>query len=55
VHDSGVGFNPGTAIKGPGLGLRSMKERMKLVDGRCQIDSHPRKGTTIQASVQVVE
>jgi len=31
VHDSGVGFNPDEAMKGRGLGLTSMRERLKLV------------------------
>jgi len=34
-----------------GLGLTSMKERLKLVDGRVSIDSKPQEGTTIHAHV----
>jgi len=51
VHDSGIGFEPEEAIKGPGLGLTSMQERLKLVDGQLSIDSKPQRGTTIQARV----
>jgi signal transduction histidine kinase len=51
VHDSGVGFEPEEALKGRGLGLTSMKERLKLVDGQLSIDSKPQSGTTIQARV----
>lgn len=51
VHDSGVGFNSKAAMKGPGLGLISMRERLKLVDGTFLIDSQPKKGTTIHAFV----
>jgi len=51
VHDSGIGFDPEQAIKGRGLGLTSMKERLKLVDGQLSIDSKPQHGTTIQARV----
>lgn len=51
VQDSGVGFEPEAAIKGPGLGLTSMKERLKLVDGQLSIDSKLQGGTTIQARV----
>jgi len=51
VQDSGIGFEPEEAIKGPGLGLTSMKERLKLVDGKLSIDSEPQHGTTIQARV----
>jgi signal transduction histidine kinase len=51
VHDSGIGFRPEKAIKGRGLGLTSMQERLKLVKGQLSIDSKPRRGTTIQARV----
>ena len=32
VRDSGLGFDPVAAMKGTGLGLISMRERMKLVN-----------------------
>jgi signal transduction histidine kinase len=51
VHDSGVGFDLEKAIGGHGLGLTSMKERLKLVDGLLSIDSRPEHGTTIHAHV----
>jgi signal transduction histidine kinase len=51
VHDSGIGFEPEEAIKGSGLGLTSMQERLRLVDGQLFIDSKPQRGTTIQARV----
>jgi PAS domain S-box-containing protein len=51
VHDSGTGFKPEVSIKGRGLGLTSMKERLKLVGGKLSIDSKPQHGTTIQARV----
>jgi PAS domain S-box-containing protein len=51
VHDSGVGFKPEEAIKSPGLGLTSMKERLKLVNGKLFIDSQPGSGTSIHARV----
>ena len=54
VHDSGIGFDPSEAIKGKGLGLISMKERMKLVGGELSIESQPGKGTTIRASVPLI-
>ncbi len=49
VHDSGIGFEPEEAIKGSGLGLTSMQERLRLVSGQLSIDSKPQCGTTIQA------
>jgi len=51
VHDSGVGFDPEKAISGKGLGLISMKERLKLVDGQLSIESKLQAGTTIHARV----
>jgi signal transduction histidine kinase len=51
VRDSGIGFETAEAIKGRGLGLTSMQERLKLVNGQLSIDSKPQRGTTIQARV----
>jgi PAS domain S-box-containing protein len=51
VHDSGIGFEPEEAIKGQGLGLTSMKERLRAVDGEFSIDSQLQRGTTIRARV----
>jgi len=49
VRDWGIGFDPEEAMKGPGLGLISMKERLKLVDGELVIESQPQQGATIYA------
>jgi PAS domain S-box-containing protein len=51
VHDSGVGFEYEEAIKGRGLGLTSMIERLKIANGRLSIDSDPQRGTTLRARV----
>lgn len=51
VRDSGRGFDVDEAMNGRGVGLVSMKERLKLVDGQLFIDSKLRHGTTIQARV----
>jgi PAS domain S-box-containing protein len=51
VLDSGIGFNPEEAIIGRGLGLTSMRERLKLVNGKLSIDSRAQLGTTIRATV----
>jgi PAS domain S-box-containing protein len=51
VSDSGAGFDPEAALKGDGLGLISMKERLHLVKGEISIDSQPKRGTTIHARV----
>jgi len=51
VQDSGIGFDVEQALKGHGLGLTSMKERLKLVDGDLSIDADIQVGTTIRAVV----
>lgn len=52
VRDTGAGFDP-DKVKGYGLGLTSMRERLRLVRGQLSIESRPRHGTTIRASVPV--
>src|SRR5215467_2462565 len=51
VRDSGVGFDPEQIVNQHGLGLTSMKERTKVVDGKLLIDSKLQTGTTIQARI----
>lgn len=51
ISDLGSGFDTELAMKGPGLGITSMQERVKLVKGELTITSHPARGTTIHASV----
>jgi PAS domain S-box-containing protein len=51
VSDSGAGFDIRTTRTGGGLGLTSMRERLKLINGEISIESQPRRGTTIHASV----
>jgi PAS domain S-box-containing protein len=51
VQDSGVGFDLQEAMRGRGLGLISMKERLGLVNGQLSIHSKLGRGTTIHARV----
>jgi signal transduction histidine kinase len=51
VKDFGSGFNCEAAKNGRGLGLISMEERLKLVNGTFLIESQPKRGTTIHARV----
>jgi PAS domain S-box-containing protein len=51
VHDEGRGFDLGETLAETGLGITSMKERLKLVDGHLSIDSKLQGGTTIRAHV----
>jgi len=49
LHDDGVGFDPEAVATTAGLGLTSMRERLKLVDGELLICSKPEQGTTVHA------
>jgi signal transduction histidine kinase len=51
VNDSGVGFDTETAKASRGLGLISMEERLKMLNGTFSIESRPEHGTTIHACV----
>ena len=51
VVDDGVGFDVEATMKGEGLGLVSMRERMNLVRGALVIDSRRGSGTRIVARV----
>ena len=51
VSDSGRGFDVEAVKQGKGLGLTSMRERVRLVDGAFMIDSRPMSGTTIHVRV----
>jgi signal transduction histidine kinase len=49
VEDSGAGFDPEETMRGRGLGLTSMNERLKVVGGHLSIHSQLGHGTTIHA------
>ena len=51
VRDCGVGFDRERALESEGLGLTSMRERLKLVLGELSIQSQPGCGTLIRATV----
>jgi signal transduction histidine kinase len=51
VRDGGRGFDPESVSQDGGLGLTSMRERLKLVAGELSIESQPDSGTTIVARV----
>ena len=51
VRDSGRGFDIEAAGQGRGLGLISMRERIRLVNGSIDVQSTPMGGTTIHARV----
>ena len=51
VRDEGKGFDTGAALATSGLGLVSMQERLKLVNGSVAIESEMGAGTTVRATV----
>jgi len=53
VSDSGVGFEWQDAMNRQGLGLISMRERLRLVNGELSIQSVPGRGTTVLAHVPI--
>ena len=54
VRDSGLGFDWEAAKESRGIGLISMEERLKLVNGTFSIASQPKRGTTIHARVPLI-
>jgi PAS domain S-box-containing protein len=53
VSDFGSGFDEKTARAGRGLGLISMDERLKILNGTLSIDSQLERGTTVHAVVPI--
>jgi signal transduction histidine kinase len=51
VKDAGIGFDVKKANRSGGLGLVSMQERVRAVEGRFSIESKPGAGTKIIVSV----
>jgi signal transduction histidine kinase len=51
VSDSGMGFRLEDAKPETGLGLISMRERLRLVGGRLSVESKPSKGTRIRVHI----
>jgi signal transduction histidine kinase len=51
IRDTGIGFDPNKVRKKEGLGLGSIRERVRLIRGALSIDSSPGKGTTIEVTI----
>jgi PAS domain S-box-containing protein len=51
VSDAGTGFDVEAAKQHGGLGLASMQERVRIVNGTIEIQSRPTAGTTIRVRV----
>ena len=55
VHDDGAGFDASRKRKRPSLGLASMRERVRLLGGRLDINSAAGNGTSLFAWVPLPE
>ena len=53
VKDDGIGFDGTEVREKAGLGLSSIRERVRLVHGTYRIRSEPEKGTTIEVTVRL--
>ncbi len=54
VEDHGRGFDPKSAEAETGLGIQSMRERLRSIDGTLRIRSSPLHGTTVIAEARFV-
>jgi ligand-binding sensor domain-containing protein/signal transduction histidine kinase len=59
IQDNGKGFDPQSIISGVAkkrsFGLTSMTKRAQLLGGKAEIDSAPRRGTTITISIPLAK
>jgi signal transduction histidine kinase len=57
IEDDGVGFEPASVVeadvRGRGLGLMGMRERVDLLGGTFHLDSSPGEGTAVRLTVPV--
>jgi len=53
IEDSGIGFDPAQKRGQAGLGLVSMEERTRLIQGEFRVQSQPGQGTVIQVTANV--
>jgi signal transduction histidine kinase len=52
VADDGIGFDVDEAFTHRGLGLRSMKERVRLVQGNMELESQPGGGAKLIVTIE---
>lgn len=53
ISDDGIGFDTAAPTSAPTLGLRSMQERISLLQGKFSLLSEPGSGTTINLNVPI--
>ncbi|KAA5548617.1 CheR family methyltransferase [Adhaeribacter rhizoryzae] len=52
VQDNGNGFNSAEKRNSKGIGLSSIRNRVKLLDGKLKIDSRPGQGTSVDIIIK---
>jgi PAS domain S-box-containing protein len=55
ISDRGMGFTVPLLERAAGLGIQSMRERVRLIQGTFSISSHPGKGTDVLVEVPLRE
>jgi signal transduction histidine kinase len=53
ISDDGVGYNAAIAGDNGGMGLRSMEERARRINGTLAVQTVPGQGTTVRVEVVV--
>ena len=53
IQDKGIGFDPQEVREKAGIGLSSMRERVRLVNGIISIKSEPGQGTAIEVFIPI--
>ena len=51
IQDKGVGFDPNAVKRKAGIGLSSMRERVRLMNGTIAFESSPGGGTVIKVII----
>jgi signal transduction histidine kinase len=51
IADAGAGFDPAASRAEAGLGIVSIRERVRLVGGTVEIKSGPNQGTTVTVTI----
>jgi two-component system sensor histidine kinase ChiS len=52
VVDDGVGFDPDSLSDSPGMGLKNISDRVKLLGGKLEINSTPGEGTRLKVLIR---
>ena len=55
IRDQGRGISQGNNRPKPGVGVQGMRERVRLLGGQLEIRSSPGSGTTVIATLPVVQ